>query len=813
MKYYILIFFLAIGFSLQAQAPNDCVNAIIVCSDTNLELNSNGIGIDDFASPGSNPPDCSFTESQSLWLKVIIETSGTLAFVITPESNSPNEDYDFAVYGPNVSCDNLGSSIRCSSTNPPAAGVPTLTGMRDSETDTSEGPGPAGNGFVQSLNVNAGEEYYILVDNFSQNGGFTIDFTGTAGFPDVPFNNVAAGTSIDLEECDTVAPLDDGMTNFDLEQNTPLIIGTQTGVSVTYHDNMNDASAGVNALTSPYLSTSTTQRIYARITNDNSECFDITDFELRTIPGPIIATPSDFELCDLNRDGTEQFDLTTTNTETLNGLTPSDFAITYHASQADADTNSSALPSNYDSVGETIFVRVEDISAGCFSTVPLNLILNPLPPANASVLLQCDVDSGDSTDGITMFNLEQAYDDITSATPGLNLEFFETNADLAADNPIANPIGYQNTTAFNQFILVRVTDTNSCQDVAQLELIVQPTTASLPSIGPFFACDIDPEDAILQGSFDLDAIKNNNYPPTLDIAFYTNLNDASLELNPVSGTDFITESTTLFVRIENANQCQGVEQFQLRVDPTPSITFPEQINFCLNQPAPSVFGPFGFDIYRWFRRNPGGADTLVFEGTNFSIPAPGEYRLEAISVFNDFGVTRMCSNSVNFTAAASNIATIRDIEIRDLSSNNTITVLVDGEGDYEYALNDITGPYQDSNVFENLPPGFATVYVRDRNGCGISEREVSIIGFPKFFTPNGDGVNESWQLLGVDQQFQPNSIIFIFDRFGKLVKQLRPGGEGWNGTFNGRPLPSSDYWFRAVLEDGRDFTGHFALKR
>ncbi|NER15502.1 T9SS type B sorting domain-containing protein [Leptobacterium flavescens] len=438
--------------------------------------------------------------------------------------------------------------------------------------------------------------------------------------------------------------------------------------------------------------------------------------------------------------------------------------------------------------------------------------VNPLPPASPSVLFQCDVDSADSTDGIAAFNLEQAYDDITSATPGLNLEFFESNADLLADNPITNPVGYRNTTP-NQLIEVRVTDTNGCQSITQLELRAIPTAAGLPAVGPFFACDIDPEDAVLEGSFDLDAIENDNYPPALDITFYTSLNDASLELNPVSGTDFVTENTTLFVRIENNNQCQEIQQIQLMVDPSPLISFPEQINFCLNQSPPSVFGPFGFDIYRWFRRNPGGTDTLVFEGTDFTIPAPGEYRLEAVSVFNDFGITRMCSSSVNFTAVASNIATIRDVEIRDISSNNTITVLVEGEGDYEYALNDITGPYQDSNVFENLAPGFATVYVRDKNGCGISEQEVSIVGFPKFFTPNGDGVNESWQLLGVDQQFQPNSIIFIFDRFGKLVKQLRPGGEGWNGTFNGRPLPASDYWFRAILEDGRDFTGHFTLKR
>ncbi|WP_101449842.1 hypothetical protein [Aquimarina sp. MAR_2010_214] len=106
-----------IGYS--QNEPTDCVNSIIVCGNTNLELNSNGTGINDFALPGNNAPTCSFTESQSLWLRVNIVQSGTLAFTITPESASTSEDYDFAVYGPNVTCSTLGSSIRCSSTNPP----------------------------------------------------------------------------------------------------------------------------------------------------------------------------------------------------------------------------------------------------------------------------------------------------------------------------------------------------------------------------------------------------------------------------------------------------------------------------------------------------------------------------------------------------------------------------------------------------------------------------------------------------------------------------------------------------------------------
>lgn len=128
--------------------------------------------------------------------------------------------------------------------------------------------------------------------------------------------------------------------------------------------------------------------------------------------------------------------------------------------------------------------------------------------------------------------------------------------------------------------------------------------------------------------------------------------------------------------------------------------------------------------------------------------------------------------------------------------------------------NILVAPYQDSNVFENVSPGIYKVYVRDiKNNCGEVNTDISVIGFPKFFTPNDDGYNDTWQVYGVSEMFQPNTKILIFNRFGKLLKALNPVGEGWDGTFNGAPLPTDDYWFKLNLEDGREYSGHFTLKR
>ena len=138
---------------------------------------------------------------------------------------------------------------------------------------------------------------------------------------------------------------------------------------------------------------------------------------------------------------------------------------------------------------------------------------------------------------------------------------------------------------------------------------------------------------------------------------------------------------------------------------------------------------------------------------------------------------------------------------------------VTGKGKYEYSLNEPSGPFQSSNVFTNIPSGIYDVFINDINGCGTVSKTISVIGVPKYFTPNNDGYNDFWNVKGINANFNAKSTIYIFDRYGKLLKQLIPTSEGWDGTFTGQPLPSDDYWYTIKLEDGRQTKGHFSLKR
>ena len=156
-----------------------------------------------------------------------------------------------------------------------------------------------------------------------------------------------------------------------------------------------------------------------------------------------------------------------------------------------------------------------------------------------------------------------------------------------------------------------------------------------------------------------------------------------------------------------------------------------------------------------------------------------------------------------------------DLETSDRSDPYDVEFVPEGDGDYEYAING--GEFQDDPVFLDVPPGLNTVIVNDKNGCGTLEQPFLVVGYPKFFTPNGDGIHDNWNVLGIEELIDPT--IFIFDRYGKLLKQL-DDATGWDGTFNGRELPSSDYWFRLDYDQdnqgalvARSIRRHFSLVR
>lgn len=128
---------------------------------------------------------------------------------------------------------------------------------------------------------------------------------------------------------------------------------------------------------------------------------------------------------------------------------------------------------------------------------------------------------------------------------------------------------------------------------------------------------------------------------------------------------------------------------------------------------------------------------------------------------------------------------------------------------YEFSINGTN--YQNTPLFTGLTRGNYTAYIRNTSNCEYTTYPFTILDYPSFFTPNGDGINDIWKIENLDAY--PQAILSIFDRYGKLLKQQKSNPMIWDGTFNGAPLPTSDYWFQLILNKNQTVHGHFSLKR
>ena len=178
-------------------------------------------------------------------------------------------------------------------------------------------------------------------------------------------------------------------------------------------------------------------------------------------------------------------------------------------------------------------------------------------------------------------------------------------------------------------------------------------------------------------------------------------------------------------------------------------------------------------------------------------------------------VTNCASQIVNANITATTpVSSFTVIQSEYFSDNATIAInAIGGSGNLIYSLDE--GLFQFSNVFSGVSAGTHTVTVEDTEGCTYLTQEVVIIDYPRFFTPNGDGYHDTWNVVGLSP-FASAIKIYIFDRYGKLLKQIGSSGLGWDGTYNGSQLPSDDYWFTIDYPEQnamKQFRAHFSLKR
>lgn len=340
--------------------------------------------------------------------------------------------------------------------------------------------------------------------------------------------------------------------------------------------------------------------------------------------------------------------------------------------------------------------------------------------------------------------------------------------------------------------------TNSCESAARMVVMIHLITSLNATDYAAIRCD-DLNDEI---EF-TDLASYNTYlianAASYTFEYYTSLSGAisqveSEVISDLNNYQLILGVNTIYVRIRS-NECFQVVRLDLTLVSTPVLSIPDMLPICERTTISVDAGP-GFDSYLW---------STGSTASSITVASAGDYAVTVTQQHGDI----TCTTTKNFTVVLSGIATITSIETQDFTvSDNNIIVNATGYGDYEFSIDGIH--YQSENTLTGLSSGTYTVYVRDKNGCGVANEKVFLLMYPKFFTPNGDGMHDVW-LIALSY-LEPGLKVNIFDRYGKYITTL-DNSNSWDGTYNQRNLPADDYWFVVTRLNGEELKGHFTLKR
>ncbi|MXN92931.1 T9SS type B sorting domain-containing protein [Flavobacterium sp. Sd200] len=437
---------------------------------------------------------------------------------------------------------------------------------------------------------------------------------------------------------------------------------------------------------------------------------------------------------------------------------------------------------------------------GCISQGAIDIEYTTPVTVGSYTLLQCD----DNNDGLTLYNLDNAAELVENNHPELTgVNYFTELTDAEANtNEITEPNLFANT-RINQQVYIRMKNQYNCIGIATVTLATSANTVNDATV--IEECDDDGTDDGLY-VFDLTQRAGeilSGLPTGLQLDYYIS-HDNALTVstpiaNPQSFNNTIAYNQVIYARVSSGSDCYGIAQIPLLVHSFGAALDDEEVFLCEGATVgvPLNAGP-GYASYTW--------DTNPIVHTQIArVSQTGTY---TVTVANNFG----CTGTKTFVVKPSGKAINAEFEIVEFTGgNNSLTIHPEGIGTYEYSIDGVH--YQDSPVFDNLPSGQYTVYIRDTNGCGSPyTKEVAVLDYPKYFTPNGDTVHEYWSIPYMRNR--PGISVVIYDRYGKVITGFTGGNYvGWDGTLNGHPLPASDYWFVITLENGNTVKGHFALIR
>ncbi|MEP2236884.1 MAG: T9SS type B sorting domain-containing protein [Maribacter sp.] len=613
------------------------------------------------------------------------------------------------------------------------------------------------------------------------------------------------GTITDWTICDDDL---DGFYTFDLtEKNTEIFNGQDAAVfDVAYFASQADADAGTNSLPLNYTNTLASEEIFVRLQNSTHiDCYKTESFTIEVSFGVVANTPNNLEQCDEDNDGLATFSLSDTETEIIGTQSSSSLAISYHTTMADAESGSNALAdifTNTTTYNQSMYARVQNASdSSCYDISSFDLIVFDSP--QIQIVTDWNV-CDDDNDELSSFDLNQKSAEIlgNQSANDFTVRYYENLADAnLAQNEIYGL--YQNTSNPQTIYYSIENHSNStCIVTNSFEITVYNTPFAQTPLSIILCDDETGNQSIDLTQKDVE-ILDSQATADFNVRYYTSQADAENDSNAVNGEVYSTSQTqeTIYARVERTDlqSCFTITSFEIIKNPLPQPNLDERYIICPDSPALVLDGG---DFESWSWQNSNGVE--VSATRNFNVSDLGTYLLTVSQTTNGL----RCENSQSFEVLSSGAPETIAVEIDGFSDQIDITINATGTGPFEYSVDGEN--YQTSNEFIVFP-GEHTVFVRDLLECRVLSEEFVAIGYQRFFTPNGDGSNEYWNIIGAE--LYPASRLFIYDRYGKLLKQISPTSKGWDGLYNGVSLPESDYWFKYIYGNNEVITGHFTLKR
>lgn len=587
----------------------------------------------------------------------------------------------------------------------------------------------------------------------------------------------------------------DELATFDLTTYTEeMVISDPTDLAYGYFlDNQ-----GIQEIDEPYQFTNTTnpQIVYVKIWNPTAGeqgCILYEELTLEVKEFPVIQNDALF-VCDNLHDHSEIIDLTQNNIVQSNVIPVS---LHYYTSQMDLTENTNEIvdPEHFELTVPSmeIFTKVQVTNNDCAEQAIFTIGMKDSPDAVNAELSVCSLTQlGD-------FYLPDANESVVSGSE-FTINYFETFTDAVTNNsPLADT--YQSTSP-NQIIYARVENENGCYDISEVVLSTVQVHKIINHL--LEVCD-DPyliSDGIAE--FDLtqmnDEIENALGSGAYSISYFQNLTDAQLGTNPIPNAENFANNSNpqiLYARATASDgSCGGTAEFKIEVLPVPELEIESELTFCGTESGKSYEVEGSYESYTWYN----STGEVVSTSSQVEFGTPGIYTVEVTE--NGFACPAKRDVEVIFDSPP----TITDIEVNE----HTVTVTISGStGPFEFSYNNgLT--WHDSNILYDVPSGIHSLIVKSKYGCLSVEKPFGVLGIPNLISPNGDGYNDFFTIRGLELSEEAH--IKIFDRYGKIFVDRKVGPDFiWDGMYNGRPIPTGDYWYILTVDE-KQITGHITIK-